>query len=294
MKRPHKRRYGAKASLQVAHPGSVGHLEAVTILLPTGSFATLEKTKSQSWEPGERISVTLSGFATASSAESEGRRLVQAVLWTSVSLNVPIRLQYSSVEPVTVYDRTASRGAVMSATLTTGWNTDIVAASIRGGFDSLPEPDRDLLLSMEIFTGAGLETSPRARFLSTVSALEPLAAAQDIGGDIDEFVDSCLDRLRAMSLDPVMRSSMLSRVGHLRRESIGQAIRRVVGAALPDDRDALQVVQLAYSVRSEVVHGGKPSDDDLELGELERQVGGVLRRIYAKRLGSELRARAAV
>lgn len=74
--RPEKRRYGTKLVFQVLSKGFLGNLEHVTILLDDGAYVTLSPERQASWEGGQRFSLTLEGFPTASQAEEHGRRLV--------------------------------------------------------------------------------------------------------------------------------------------------------------------------------------------------------------------------
>jgi hypothetical protein len=197
--RPEKRPYGAKLIFQVLGKGFLGSLEHVTIFLDDGTYVTLAPERQPSWVDGRRFSLTLEGFPTASQAEEHGRRLVQGLLWTSISLNFGVRLNFHTHEPTTVYDRLRSPGASMFGEMTTsfppGWVIDRLQAAYM-----LPKPvDRTLLLSMEIFCASHLEDSDRAIFLSTVSALEPLANVERLGPEVDAFIEECLAQLARVS-----------------------------------------------------------------------------------------------
>src|SRR4030042_4986304 len=111
--RPEKRPYGTKLVFQVLSKGFLGNLEHVTILLDDGAYVTLAPERQASWEGGQRFSLTLEGFPTRSQAEEHGRRLVQGLLWTSISLNFGVRLNYQTHEPTTVYNRLRSPGLSM-------------------------------------------------------------------------------------------------------------------------------------------------------------------------------------
>lgn len=193
--RPEKRPYGAKLVFQVLEKGFLGNLEHVTIFLDDGSYVTLAPERQPSWLGGRRFSLTLEGFPTASQAEEHGRRLVQGLLWTSISLNFGVRLNYRTHEPITVYDRLRSPGDSMFGEMTTSFPPDWVIDRLAAAY-ILPKPvDRTVLLSMEIFSASYLEASDRAIFLSTVSALEPLASAEPLGPKVDAFIEECLAQL---------------------------------------------------------------------------------------------------
>ncbi len=193
--RPEKRPYGAKLIFQVLDKGFLGNLEHVTIFLDDGAYVTLAPERQPSWEGGQRFSLTLEGFPTASQAEEHGRRLVQGLLWTSISLNFGVRLNYHTHEPTRVYDRLRSPSFSMFAEGMTSFPPSWVIDRLQAAYMLPKSVDRTLLLSMEIFCASHLEASDRAIFLSTVSALEPLANAERLGPDVDTFIDECLAQL---------------------------------------------------------------------------------------------------
>ena len=77
-------------------------------------------------------------------------------------------------------------------------------------------------MRLAILSRASLVTrqaSERARFLSVVSALERLADVQALGGDVDDFVASCINNLATVPHFSVsLRNSLEGRIRELRRE----------------------------------------------------------------------------
>jgi hypothetical protein len=284
--RPEKRPYGAKLIFQVLEKGFLGNLEHVTIFLDDGAYVTLAPERQPSWEGGRRFSLTLEGFPTASQAEEHGRRLVQGLLWTSISLNFGVRLNYHTHEPTTVYDRLRSPGFSMFGEGTTSFPTGWVIDRLQAAYMLPKSVDRTLLLSMEIFCASHLEVSDRAIFLSTVSALEPLANAERLGPEVDAFIDECLAQLdKNDEIQPEHRQSLQGRLNELRKDSIRQALKRVIRAKLPDDASAQAIIEYAYNLRSQLIHRGIPDDVDIDLSAETRKVSSILRHLYAKELG---------
>lgn len=284
--RPEKRPYSAKLFFQVLEKGVLGNLEHVTIFFDDGTYVTLAPERQPSWLGGRRFSLTLESFPTASQAEEHGRKLVQGLLWTSISLNFGVRLNYRTHEPTTVYDRLRSPGDSMFGEMTTsfppGWVIDRLQAAYM-----LPKPvDRTLLLSMEIFCASNLEASDRAIFLSTVSALEPLSSVEGLGPEVNAFIDECLAQLdKKNEIQPEQRQSVQGRLNELRKESVRQALKRVIKAKLPDDASAPAVIEYAYDLRSQLIHRGIPKDLDIDFSVETRKVSSILRQLYAKELG---------
>lgn len=291
--RPEKRPYGARLEFQVAHVGFLGDMERVAILLDSGAVASLAPARQTSWEGGRRFEFSLEGFATAATAEAQGRQLSQAILWMAISLNYGLRLSYRTQEPAAVFERLRSSGASVWGEGSLSWNPQVVLQQLIAGF-AASIPDSQTLLSMEIFASSSLEASDRAAFLTAVSALEPLAEEQALGQPVDAFVDGCLSSLRVVpSIDQHHRASLEGRLNQLRRESIRQALRRFISTRLRDYPTAPDVADSAYGLRSELIHNGRLSDYDVDLAAETRKISNLLRLIYARSLGLSLHAPAA-
>ena len=283
--KPEKRPYGARLEFQVLHVGFLGDIENATILLDSGAVATLAPVRQTSWEGGRRFEFRLEGFSTAAAAEAQGRQLSQAVLWTAISLNYGLRLSYRTQEPAAVFERLRSSGITVWGEGTTSWSPQVVLQQLVAGF-AATIPDSQMLLSMEIFSSSSLEASDRAAFLTAVSALEPLAEKQSMGQAVDAFVDGCLLSLRAdQSISQHHRVSLEGRLHKLRRESIRQALRRIITTKLPDYPTAFDVADSAYGLRSDLIHKGRLSDYDVDLAAETRKISNLLRLIYARSLG---------
>ncbi len=282
---PHKRPYGVKVRIHLQTGGAIGNVENASVPLSTGAFLTLAPARTAPWEGGKKFVVTLEGFPTAAAAAAAGRRLVQALLWMSISTDFPLRFEYQSYEPATVFERNRSDGFRMEAFGEIGYAPQIVLGELHDVYAELQEPDEKLLLSMEIFCAARMESSQRAVFLSVVSALEPLAIEAEYGQPILNFVTKCVARLKASDEIPdEHRQSLEGRLRQLRRESIRQALKRLIQEVLPDDPEAADVIDDAYALRSQIIHTGTPADLDVDLEQEVKVVSSVIRKIYAKRL----------
>jgi hypothetical protein len=66
-------------------------------------------------------------------------------------------------------------------------------------------------------------------------------------------------------IPPELKPSLEGRLRQLRQESIGQALRRLVRDALPNQPKASQVIDDAYALRSQLIHSGVPADLDVDL-----------------------------
>ena len=225
---PNKRPYGARVRIHVQTSGALGYAEHVCVPLPTGAFLSFEPTRTAPWEGGKKFIVTLEGFPTAASAEAAGRRLVQALLWTAISTDSSLRLEYLTYEPASVFERNRSNGATCEAFCEAGRSPTVVLGELHNAYARLPEPDEKLLLSMEIFCAAGLESSQRAVFLALVSALEPLAREAFLGDEVATFVNDCVAQLRTSPTVPsTLKASLEGRLQVVHAPHISRRARLV-------------------------------------------------------------------
>jgi hypothetical protein len=136
-----KRPYGAKLTFQVTHAASIGDLENVSVLLASGAVAVFQPARSASWEGGRKFQVSLDGFATATTAETEGVRLAQSMLLLATSLNFGLRLVYHGRLPATVYERFRSEGMSMWGEGVAGWPASVVLEELVAAYQgSLLDP----------------------------------------------------------------------------------------------------------------------------------------------------------
>lgn len=288
--RDQRRKYGARLVFQVQRAEHIGGLENVTLLFDDGTFATIEPGRTLEWELGKRYQIEVNAFPTASEAEDAGMRTAQALLLTAVSLNFGLRLNYHSHEPPTIFDRTVSTGFGSWGEGFESWPQDVVLNEL-GKALAVPLRDRRLLLSMELFVAAALESNDRARFVMAVSALEPLAAQESLGPDVATVIDDLVAKLASAStIAPDLRSSLEGRMRQLKRESVRQALKRLCAQWLPGESAAWAQLDRAYALRSEMLHEGRPQDLDILLSEETTKISNLLRRIYQQAYGHTLRA----
>ena len=292
--RDHRRKYGARITFQVLRSAYLGEMENVTLLLPTGAIATLRPGRSQSREAGVRYELDIEGFPTAALAEEAGMNAAQAVLLAAISMDFGVRLNYHSHEPPTVFDRTVSTGSGSWSEGFASWPQAMRRSRVTDAFSHAVK-DRRLILSMELFAAASLESNDRARFVMAVSAFEPLAEQIDLGPEVAADVTrACADLDSDPNIPARIRQSLRGRVLKLRQESVRQALHRLCEAWFPGDRDARDRIDFAYSLRSQILHDGRLADLDIELAHEARTVATYLRQIYAKEYSIALRMPAAI
>ena len=245
----------------------------------------------------KKIRIEVEGFTKASDAEAAGLHLSIALLWAAVSKRFTMRLDYHTPLPCVVYDRTSSHSGIsLSVHAKSYWPLtahDFAELLDRDVLEYTSPVDHQLLLSMELFAAARLESSDRARFISLVSSLEPLASPLSLPKSIEKLIETFRNQLEEVAVPEVsveemsrIKNSLSGRLQELETESIRQAILRVVRQLLPGDKRAVEIIDDAYSLRSKILHEGV-SDPYLDQKVLE--IEDTIRRMYASRIGKELK-----
>jgi len=243
-------------------------------IAPSKSSARLSASDSQCWN------VSVEGFATAGEAEQVGLKVSMGFLWAAVSGQYSLRLLYHTPLPCSVYDRTKRGGLRMSgsATLTISRNINNIFEPLNRIVSSSTPADQRLLLAMELFASARMETTERSKFVGMVSSLEPLARQRIYDNhELERLIEAYQQELSESSIDQDLRNSLRNKIDNLRVESISKAIRRLIADKLPGDADALATINEAYGIRSRILHDGA-TDADLEMKG--REAEAVIRRVF--------------
>jgi len=189
---------------------------------------------------------------------------------------------YHARVPAVVYERFRSEGMSVWGEGVTGWSASVVLDELTTAYraDLL---DTTLTLSMELYCAALLEMNDRARFVTTVSALEPLAKQEPLGTAVSAFVDTALANLNATGdIEPHLCASLRGRLEQLRCESVRQALFRLSDLWFPGRADVRKQLDYAYGLRSELLHDGTVADPDSDLSAETNKIANILRSIYER------------
>lgn len=80
-----------------------------------------------------------------------------------------------------------------------------------------------------------------------------------------------------------LKASLIGRLKHLERESIRQALLRVIRESFPGDEDSVKVIDDAYGLRSDMLHEGTT---DPYLDRRTYAIEQIIRRLYAAQIVS--------
>ena len=289
VQRPDKRPYGTRIRIHIQTPGALGGAEHCCVAFDSGPFLTIVPRDKAPWEGGRKYDVTFEGFATATDAEAAGSRLAQAFLWMAISTDRPLRLEYLSHHPAVVYERARPIGPGSRGDGEVYFPSTVVLKELQEAYASLDKPAQKLLLSMEIFCAARFDSSLRGTFLSVVSSLEPLADEKPLGPAVEEFIEEYIRRLlECPGIHGEARRSLEGRLQLLRKESIRQALLRLIRETLPDQPESVRQVDRAYNLRSQLIHDGVLADADIDLEAESRAISLTIRALYAALLNRRL------
>ena len=222
---------------------------------------------------GNRWDVHVDGFATAGEAENFGLKVAFGFLWSAVKSRYSARLIYNTPLPCIVYDRTRTNGISCHATASVLYGISSIIDPLDQIVSSNKNVDQRLLVAIEIFTSAKLETTERSKFVGLVSALEPLAEQEKYEDkELKCLIDDFKAQLKSSTIEQSIKDSLDGRIGQLKVESVSKAIRRMVKAKLPGDKKSLEVIEEAYSLRSKILHEGATDADLQQKGNEVEQV----------------------
>lgn len=173
-----------------------------------------------------------------------------------------------------------------------------LAASVQSALElAAPEAimtDSRLSLAIDLYAASRHETTSRGRIVTLVTSLEALVAPDRVSDDVEAAIDHLMDLLRRGSsvsspwqsfigsvcaalgrpsnpipeLSAEERNSLRSRIGNLKRESIGRKLARFMASEAGDlgvDPGPLKKgMSHSYGVRSNLVHEGEDSPTEIE------------------------------
>jgi len=287
---PNRRPYASKIAMILGEGLEFGFDGEACLLTEEKCIVRISPDKEETKKDGkklQKLNATIEGFATASQAELMGLKLSLALLWSAVSRKWPVRLDYHTPQPCMVYDRTQNRGGFHCVCVASGSlhlrddPNKTIAKLINQILSKKIDVDPNLLISMELFTSARLETTERTRFVGLVSSLEPLASQESYKNrEIDDLVRKFIDQLsKITSINKNIKNSITGRARELCKESISQSIVKLVEKYIPDNPEVVKSVTEAYKIRSDILHDGT-SDTDLD--EKSNELEDIIRYIYGK------------
>ena len=118
-------------------------------------------------------------------------------------------------------------------------------------------------VSIELFNASFFQKSDDARFLLLMCSLEALMVVEKRSASVGNHVDTLISLTEAADgLAPHEKGALISALGNLKNESIGQTGRKLVteklGNRVYEGKSPNDFFNLCYKLRSQLIHGGAP------------------------------------
>jgi hypothetical protein len=277
---PRIRPYGAKLLIKLEKNTEIKAYES-SLLLSHSVIVRMRKEESQSIFYTEDVkryqrltenevwSIFVEGFSTAGEAERIGMKVALGILYASIQGQFFSQLLYNTPLPCSVYIRDSQNSQTSSgscATITRCMPLFRIADAIDEILSSVEDVDedlKDLLVAAELFASSQLEYSERAKFISLISSLEPLAKQKEYQFQgLEDAIKQFSDQISKLDLDGSteygnsVKNSLRGRAKDLKRESVRQAIKSLVLDVFKNDREKVNLIDEAYNTRSKILHEG--------------------------------------
>lgn len=291
---PKLRPYGSYISFILGDSLEYGFDGETSLLLDAAYIVRmLPDQKNNLRNEPQKLTAVIEGFITAKNAEEMGLKLTLALLWSAVSKNWSLKLIYDTPMPAMVFDRKKKNNIYRltghDPRLHVTSTPDIVSKLITEVLSKNFVVNPKLLISMELFASAKLESSERAKFVSLVSALEALSKPMSYKNQsLDKLVSSFISTIDSEeSIPDQMKESIKGRALLLNSESIIQSIVSFVKPYFPENNNIVKSIKESYKIRSKILHEGK---FDADLDEKRGFLENILRHIYSQILNLKLQA----
>ncbi len=135
------------------------------------------------------------------------------------------------------------------------------------------------LIAYELYASSRFKSSSRARFLLLVMAVEALGCQIERPEEELLVIDRLLEQVQLSELPESRRKAMMDGIRGLKKVSIGETCRRLIGQAIDSaavtDPNAASHFRDCYRIRGKIVHSGKtppPIQLSNESNRLEKTV----------------------
>lgn len=235
--------------------------------------------KLNSSREGKAYTLIAKATNSAAAAEAIGVKLAYCLLKFCIDKEWGITLSWPDTPyPCRVLDRGVGSQLNISGSVQAINPVDVSAfasgvSCAYTDYDSVPE---SVLLSMELFAASSFEFNQRTKLIMQVSSLEALAKQKDFSFELDGTIKELLKIVRNNNqIEGGLKSSLCGQIENLKRESIRQALKRLLKEQNMKDSD-IKFIEKIYNIRSSIVHDGERIADlqsyNLELSTLLRRL----------------------
>jgi hypothetical protein len=149
-------------------------------------------------------------------------------------------------------------------------------------------PSEKESLAFELYGLSYFEATPRARFLTLISAVETIMEFKPRSTQVLEHVENLVEATKSSGLPRSEIDSILGSLSWLRQESISKAgktfTEELLGSQEYGGKSAKNFFQYCYNIRSELMHHGRLSDHTISLGHLVNRLDELVADLLAASL----------
>lgn len=273
--------------------------EASELALSSGDQEVSVKLKATHEAPiknAEQLSLIGSGYATAEEADTAGSRYQDALMVALAASRVGADFGHrapkgaftdyglkwveqnagaralNNVHGLMVYETNPPpRFVSMHANAVLGANSDTFQRHFESAIEAKPSLSVRELVSFTLFNASFFQQTADSRLILLVMAIESLLELESRPDESVALVDSLIQQVEFSSLEKAERDSLASSLRWLRRESIGNAGRRLSLERLGSEEKYASVspskfFMKCYNMRSALVHGSQPYPEFAEVG----------------------------
>lgn len=145
-------------------------------------------------------------------------------------------------------------------------------------------------LASEIYASSFFDVSPRSRFITLVTAVEALLERPKRPDMVEELVEEFKAKTQLSNIDEQTTKSIIGSLEDLKRESITQAGRTLIGRLIPnelfDGQSSADFFARCYNLRSQILHRGTVEDYSVDVRHLANVMEGFVARLLLAALNS--------
>lgn len=179
----------------------------------------------------------------------------------------------------------------LAPTVVVSFKTEKFISTLENAYSLAPEFTEMEKIAFDLYNSSYFETTPTARFLTLVSAVETMSKIDNMEEEVIKLIDNLITLSKQSKLDKKNKNSVVNRLRILKKQSISASTRQLIQKYLGEDESRL--FSKIYNIRSGLLHDGvlrcNANEFAEKLKQLEKMVSQLLlNTIEAKPPNNEL------
>jgi hypothetical protein len=212
-----------------------------------------------------------------------------ALDWYDKQLGIPCR---NDIHGIDIYEAIEGlRFVGFSAEANVGKNPLQLRTTFQREYLTNRQFTEKQVLASEIYASSFFDVSPRARFITLVTAIEALLDSPLRSEETQKLVAEFMSTATDSQIDEDTKNSLISSLGMLKHQSIGQAGRRLVSQLIPyevfDGQSSADFFDRCYHFRSQILHQGTIEDRSVDVWSLANLMEPFVHRVLIASLNNQ-------